>query len=425
MFNNDLVDGSFGIASKILLDQTDPSTGAVISTLERSSFHQGSNGHQLQLKIGNRAESLHRRQPAQLYGLPLSGNNGRAAIYNNSNEANVAYLSGNAGNGGNPQPVGILLGGGAQLLSPVNDAEVSQEPALPMPVASFNITQLGNKADKIGKDNNFRGLTIFNNVLYYTKGSGGNGINTVYFVDTTTSGGNTGVCNDSAGIGLPAPGASLPTSPLAYDPAILNASPSGGLDPNNMCVLTSSDLYTHAAGQTGTPPAAYPAGLEKWVFSGGSWNYVYTLQAGLGLGTPYAPSGAAGNNTAYPMGFNLATCVVAKTTPPQSNPNNCPVSKNVTVANQAPDGLPWTPAPDGLRNITGRVNGDGTVTVWGITSTVSGSGDQGADPNQLVAITDMLSYASAAQAAAESFTVLRTARSGEVLRGVSLTPGTR
>jgi hypothetical protein len=101
------------------------------------------------------------------------------------------------------------------------------------------------------------------------------------------------------------------------------------------------------------------------------------------------------------------------------------VSKSVTIANQAPNGLPWAPAADGLRNITGRVNGDGTVTIWAVTSTVSGSGDQGADPNQLVSITDTLSFASAAQAAGESFTILRTARSGEVLRGVSLTPGSR
>ena len=36
--------------------------------------------------------------------------------------------------------------------------------------------------DKPGKDNNFRGLTIFNNTLYVTKGSGSNGINTVYQV---------------------------------------------------------------------------------------------------------------------------------------------------------------------------------------------------------------------------------------------------
>ncbi len=51
-------------------------------------------------------------------------------------------------------------------------------------------------------------------------------------------------------------------------------------------------------------------------------------------------------------------------------------------------GLPWAPATDGLRNITGRVNPNGTVTIYAITSTVSGGGDQGADPNKLVAITD-------------------------------------
>jgi hypothetical protein len=58
------------------------------------------------------------------------------------------------------------------------------------------------------------------------------------------------------------------------------------------------------------------------------------------------------------------------------------------TGNNAATGLPWSPATDGLRNITGRVNANGTVTIWAITSTVSGSGDQGADPNQLVTITD-------------------------------------
>ena len=52
-------------------------------------------------------------------------------------------------------------------------------------MGSFNITQLGLKPDKLGKDDNFRGLTVFDNVVYYTKGSGGNGVNTVYFVDTS------------------------------------------------------------------------------------------------------------------------------------------------------------------------------------------------------------------------------------------------
>jgi hypothetical protein len=84
-------------------------------------------------------------------------------------------------------------------------------------------------------------------------------------------------------------------------------------------------------------------------------------------------------------------------------------------------GLPRAPAPDGLRNITGRVNRDGTVTIWAVTSTVSGSGDQGADPNRLVAVTDKLG---AAALPAVQFTRLRSAGSGQVLRGVSVTPGT-
>ena len=91
----------------------------------------------------------------------------------------------------------------------------------------------------------------------------------------------------------------------------------------------------------------------------GTWQLAYTLQNGLNLGQPYSVPG-------YPIGDNAATK------------------------------LPWAPATDGLRNITGRVNRDGSVTVWAVTSTVSGSGDQGADPNQLVAITDNPSAQTAA-----------------------------
>ena len=85
-------------------------------------------------------------------------------------------------------------------------------------------------------------------------------------------------------------------------------------------------------------------------------------------------------------------------------------------------GLPWAPATDGLRNLTGRVNRDGSVTIWAVTSTVSGNGDQGADPNKLVTVTDDPSAAAAAPG--ESFTVIRAAGFGGVLRGVSFTPGT-
>jgi hypothetical protein len=34
----------------------------------------------------------------------------------------------------------------------------------------------------MGKDDNFRGMTIYNDTLYVTKGSGSNGVNTVYQV---------------------------------------------------------------------------------------------------------------------------------------------------------------------------------------------------------------------------------------------------
>jgi hypothetical protein len=141
----------------------------------------------------------------------------------------------------------------------------------------------------------------------------------------------------------------------------------------------SGGQYTAAASQT-------TAGLQKWVFDGTEWKLAYTLSAGLDLGQPYTVAGD-------PAGTNTVT------------------------------GLPWSPATDGLRNITGRVNRDGSVTIWAITSTVSGGGDQGADPNKLVEITDPLS--ATAPAAGESFRTLRTAAFAEVLRGVSFTPGSR
>ncbi len=338
-----------------------------------------------------------------------SGNNGRAAILNNSNGANYFYLSGNAGNGGNPQPDGIIIGAGAQFVVPSVLPEVQQNPPNPSdPLGSFNITQLGDKLDKVGKDTNFRGLTIFNNVVYYTKGSGGNGVNTVYWVDPTLS-----ICNDSNGVGLPPANAMLPAMPMMYnhDHNVIQAI---GLDPNNMCVLKgfptalksktafpfgvwfanpttlyvadegngdntySNGLYTVAAAQT-------TAGLQKWIFDPNAqqWNLAYTLQAGLNLGVPYTIPG-------YPTGNNPAT------------------------------NLPWAPGVDGLRNLTGIVNNDGTATIYAITSTVSGNGDQGADPNMVVAITDLISATQLPQN--ESFSVFTAAKNLEVLRGVSFTP---
>jgi hypothetical protein len=335
-----------------------------------------------------------------------SGNNGRAAILNNSNGANFFYTAGNAGNGSNPQPDGIIIGAGAQIINPLMQPLVSQQPQQPTPVGSFNVTQIGQPQDKIGKDDNFRGLTIFNNVLYFTKGSGSNGVNTVYFLDPTLT-----ICNDSNGVGVPPTNATLPTAPLAYDPTLLQTK---GLDPNNMCILNgfpvalksktsfpfgvwfanSTTLYvadegdgdnTYANGQY-TKAASNPlSGLQKWIFdsTSGQWNMAYVIQSGLNLGVPYTVAN-------YPTGNNPAT------------------------------GLPWAPGTDGLRNLTGVVNGDGTVTIYAITSTVSGGGDEGADPNMLMVINDQLSATSLPPG--ESFSTFDAANSGEVLRGVSFTP---
>lgn len=461
VWNNDLVDSSFGITSKIFLDQFTVA-GSLINSLEVPNSSQpgvppekdqlvtsfpsksevalnlSTDGNYLtfmgyvsaidSIDVSNSNTPLivdptdpvgtsYYRAVAQVdaHGKfhftetnAYSGNNGRAAVLNNTGGANFFYTAGNAGNGGNPQPDGIIIGAGAQILTPEIRAEIAQRPGLPTPVASFNITQLGDPADKIGKDTNFRGLTIFNNVLYYTKGSGGNGVNTVYFVDPTLT-----VCNDSNGVSLPPANATLPTAPMAYDPTLLQTK---GLDPNNMCILKgfptklksktsfpfgiwfadantlyvadegdgdntyANGVYTKAAGNT-------LSGLQKWIFDAGSgkWKLAYTLQAGLQLGTPYTVTG-------YPTGNNPAT------------------------------GLPWSPGTDGLRNITGIVNGDGTATIYAITSTVSGNGDQGADPNKVVVITDQVSASTLPPS--ESFTTFQAAGFGEVLRGVSFTPGT-
>jgi hypothetical protein len=461
VWNNDVYDGSFGITSRIYLDEMTP-FGWVIDTLKVPSkpTQRGSSADHLVTSFSSKSElalnlsndgrfitfmgyvapintldvsnsntpgavdptnpvgTAYARAVAQVDADGVfqftetnaySGNNGRAAIQNDSRGADLIYTAGNAGNGANPQPNGIILGAGAQILSTANASESAQVPGVPTPVASFSVTELGAKADKIGKDDNFRGLTIFNDVLYFTKGSGSNGVNTVYFLDTTGS-----AC--PTGVGLPAPGAKLPAAPLAYTAASLQTK---GL-PNNMCILAGfpqtpnktatvtafpfgiwfadartlyvadegdgytggADLYTHAAAQT-------TAGLQKWVFNSttGAWALAYTLTNGLGLGQAYDVRG-------YPSGLNVST------------------------------GLPWAPASDGLRNITGRVGRDGVATIWAITSTISGNGDTGADPNRLVAIRDAVDNTDAGVASKARFFTLRTADFAEVLRGVSFTPGT-
>jgi hypothetical protein len=468
VWNNNLVDGSFGITAKIVLDQLRPS-GAFVNSLEvpnSSQRHVGPDRDQMVTSFSSKSELAldlstdgwhvtfmgylapidtidvsNSNTPAVVDPTnpvtgsffrvvasldqeghfrfmktnAYSGNNGRAAIMNDAGGNRLLYTAGNAGNGGDPQPPLVIAGTGAQIMSEEHRPLAEQVAGLPTPVGSFNITQLGLKADKTGKDTNFRGLTIFNNVIYYTKGSGGNGINTVYFVDTSGVDANGKPQACPTGVGLPNPSAALPTTPIAYNASVLQTQ---GVVPYNMCILkglptatksktafpfgiwfanaktlyvadegNGDNSFSSATNSYAGTAAQTTAGLQKWVFddSSGAWKLAYVLQGGLGLGSPYTVDN-------YPTGQNPRT------------------------------GLPWSPATAGLRNVIGQVHRDGTATIWAVTSTVSGNGDQGADPNRLVMITD--NVAAKTPASNEAFTAVRSARFGEVLRGISFTPGT-
>jgi len=95
----------------------------------------------------------------------------------------------------------------------------------------------------------------------------------------------------------------------------------------------------------------------------------------------------------------------------------------------------------GLRNLTGKVNNDGTVTIYATTaqtSTVSGGEP---DPTKLVAVTDEIAATQlpaddgkgwggnnwgswgGGQPALDQFVTLQQSRSGEVFRGVAFAPG--
>ena len=477
VFNNALVDSTFSVATKIVLDElrTDKDGDLVQSVVVPNSTQPGIkvNSDQAVTSFQSKSElainlSVDRRAVSFLgYFAPVaafdvsnsntpgvvdptntdtgttyrvyadvdqlgrfrftktnafSGDNGRGAILNDANGADVHYGAGNAGDGSGTQPVGIIEGGGVQI-EQASHLPLSQQidPGAPTPLGSFNVTELGVKIDKVGKDTNFRGLTVFNNVVYVSKGSGSNGVNTVYFVDTSgnAANGNPNACPTTTPTGgLPSPTATLPTTPIIPNNAA-NVQ-TQGVKPFNMCILNgfptslakattpapmfpfgiwfanATTLYvadegsgdaTFTGGTFTKAAAQTTAGLQKWVLNTttNTWSLAYTLQAGLNLGVPYTVKD-------YPTGINAAT------------------------------GLPWSPATDGLRNVTGQVNGDGTVDIYAVTSTVSGSGDQGADPNKLVVIKDKLKATTLP--ANESFTAVRTAKSGEVLRGVSFTPGT-
>jgi hypothetical protein len=322
-------------------------------------------------------------------GTAYSGDNGRAAI---KGANGLYYMVGNDNSGNlskkqittTPSGIALINATGAELLVP------GQTPPVPPNIDMIGRLLFG--SDKPGKDTNFRGLTIFNNTLYVTKGSGGNGINTVYQVG-------------SQGTLPTGTAAQLATVPITTLPGFPNTAASTSTAfPFGIWFANAATLYVCDEGdgvlvtgqiingQTNVADAQSlaSAGLQKWSLVNGTWVMDYVLQDGLNIGVPYSLAN-------YPTALN--------------------------------------PATGGCRNIAGRHNHDGTVTIFAITSTISTNGDQGADPNKLVKVTDVLSATTLPAAAATPhgdederighFVTIRSARGSEVFRGVALAPNDR
>src|SRR5215831_2747610 len=443
VFNNDGPDGSFGITSPIFLDNLKTNgeqlgtlavpTDQIVTSfsskselaLNRSTdgksivfvgYHGGpgfiTGPNQLDVSNSNTpgvvdptnpVSSQYFRAVAEVDtnghiqitdGNAYSGNNGRAAFKANG----LYFLTGNDNNGGLSSSqlvatqvgVNLITSTGAELLVP------GQTPPVPPSInklGEFSITQVGYATpDKAGKDNNFRGLTIFNNTMFVTKGSGGNGINTVYQVGQSgvLPGGSTAQLVAEPITILPGFPTSLASgvdqkgkpAPVSFPFGIWFA------DANTLYVCDEGDgtlVNPPVNGNVASPASQATAGVQKWIRSNGAWHLLYILQNGLDIGVPYSVAN-------YPAALN--------------------------------------PATGGCRNLTGRANGDGTVNIFAVTSTISPSGDQGADPNKLVTVTDLLRATTLPQARGNGdddkgigrFSTIRSAKAGEVLRGVTFAP---
>ena len=308
-----------------------------------------------------------------------SGNNGRASLLLNGEYggSDVLVTVGNAGNGSGTEPTSIVSGTGVQTLladstSPVTYPVGTQQGTPGSKNGfqfGFSVASLGDAADKSGKDDNFRGLTTANGQYFVSKGSGGNGVNTVYSVTLT----------DGAAVGgagtVPATIAPLPGFPTGLAADISETTPSTEFYPFGIFVANATTVYVADEGSQDLN-ADPNAGLQKWHFDGTSWQLLYTLQAGLDLDQPYAVAN-------YPTMYE--------------------------------------PATTGLRNISGVVHGT-KATIFAASATFSALGDPGADPNRVVMITDDLDATTLPATA--TFKTVRAPKTGHVYRGVAYVPCT-
>ncbi len=419
VWNNASVDASFGVTSPILLTSIDPTSGVVLSKItvptdqvvtsfpskSEVGLHitSDSNGPHLvfvgyagagvgALDVSN-SDAVPGQDPTNpvtfAFGssyafartivsmdgsgrfsytptIDYGGNNGRSALLGSNG---LYYAVGNANNGNastfgpNGTSPDVTETTGLEVVTPINGS--SSSVAIPAansaelnPLIQYTFGTA--KPDKAGKDNNYRGVTEFGGALYFTKGSGSNGIDTVYTVPSLSTVANAAATTISVVPGFPTDSAKAT---------------GGNFTPFAVFFANATTMYVSDEGSGNSTDVASHAGLQKWTLISGVWQLDYVLTEGL-IGV--VDSNLNGPDGQYP---------------------------NVTTV--------------GLRNLTGVVNGD-QVTLWATTSTSSTSGDQGADPNKVVVITDQLSATTSTGAVAtESFSTVTGPTYGTVYRGVA------
>ena len=288
----------------------------------------------------------------------LLGSNGLYYAVGNSNAGNASTFG--AGNGTNPD---VTTTTGLEAVNPIDAASASA--AIPANNsaevnAGLQFTVNG-KLDKAGKDTNFRGLAEFGGALYFTKGSGSNGIDTVYTVPGLPTVANAGATAISVVPGFPTDFAKV----------------SGGdYTPFGIFFADANTMYVADEGAGNSTDATTHAGLQKWSLVNGTWQLDYVLRNGL---VGVVDAGLNGPDGQYP---------------------------DVTTT--------------GLRNLTGHVNANGVVTLWATTATTSSSGDVGANPNRVVKINDVLAATTIPrQVAKQAFKTILGPKYGTVYRGVA------
>jgi hypothetical protein len=208
------------------------------------------------------------------------GNNGRNALL----APNGLYYSvGNANNGGastfglpNSTNPNVTETTGLEVVNPINgsssDAGVPAsnsaevDPLIQYEFVDGGLVADGGTVDKAGKDNNYRGVTQYNGALYFTKGSGSNGIQTVYTVPSLPTVANA---------------ASQTIRIVPTDSAKVTG---GNYTPFAVFFANATTMYVTDEGSGNATDVASHTGLQKWSLVGSTWQLDYVLTAGL-IGT--------------------------------------------------------------------------------------------------------------------------------------------